>query len=203
MTLEAMITVARREEAADLLLKNAQLVNVLSGEIHPADIASTGDALWAFGEYQASQVVDLGGRFVCPGLMDAHVHLESSMVQPAEFARAVVPHGTTAVISDPHEIANVLGLDGVHYMLAASSGLPLNVYVMAPSCVPATHMETAGAELTSADIQEILTHERVLGLAEMMNFPGVLFRVPSVMEKLKVAGDRPIDGHAPGYRART
>jgi adenine deaminase len=201
MTLEAMIAVARGEEAADLLLKNARLVNVLSGEIHPADIAVYEGRVVGFGEYQARKVVDLGGRFVCPGLMDAHVHLESSMVQPAEFARAVVPHGTTAVISDPHEIANVLGLDGVHYMLAASSGLPLNVYVMAPSCVPATHMETAGAELTSADIQEILTHERVLGLAEMMNFPGVLFRVPSVMEKIKVAGDRPIDGHAPGLRS--
>jgi adenine deaminase len=201
MTLEAMITVARGEEAADLLLKNAQLVNVLSGEIHPADIAVYEGRVVGFGEYQAREVVDLGGRFVCPGLMDAHVHLESSMVQPAEFARAVVPHGTTSVICDPHEIANVLGLDGVHYMLEASSGLALNVYVMAPSCVPATHMETAGAELTSADIQEILTHERVLGLAEMMNFPGVLFRVPSVLEKIRVAGDRPIDGHAPGLRS--
>ena len=198
MTLEAMIAVARGEEPPDLQLKNAQLVNVLSGEIHPADIAIYQGHVVGYGEYQARQVVDLGGRFVCPGLMDAHVHLESSMVQPAEFARAVVPHGTTAVICDPHEIANVLGLDGVHYMLAASSGLPLHTYVMAPSCVPATHMETAGAELTGADIQELLTHERVLGLAEMMNFPGVLFRVPSVLEKIRVAGDRPIDGHAPG-----
>jgi adenine deaminase len=198
MTLEAMIAVARGEEPPDLLLKNAQLVNVLSAEIHAADIAVYQGRIVGFGEYQARRVIDLGGRFVCPGLMDAHVHLESSMVQPAEFARAVVPHGTTAVICDPHEIANVLGLDGVRYMLAASSGLALHVYVMAPSCVPATHMETAGAELTGADIQEILSDERVLGLAEMMNFPGVLFRVPSVLEKIKVAGDRPIDGHAPG-----
>jgi adenine deaminase len=198
MTLEATIAVARGEEPADLLLRNAQLVNVLSGEIHPADIAVYDGTVMGFGEYQAGQVVDLEGRFVCPGFMDAHVHLESSMVQPAEFARAVVPLGTTAVICDPHEIANVLGLDGVQYILDASEGLPLHVYVMVPSCVPATHMETAGAELTAADIAKLMGRDRVLGLAEMMNFPGVLYRVPSVLEKLRAAGNRPIDGHAPG-----
>jgi adenine deaminase len=198
MTLETLIAVARGEEPADLLLKNAQLVNVLSGEIHPADIAIYDGQVVGWGEYQARQVVDLGGKFVCPGFIDAHVHLESSMVQPAEFARAVAPHGTTAVVCDPHEIANVLGLAGVRYILDASAGLPLYVYVMAPSCVPATHMETAGAELTAADIEAILAHDRVLGLAEMMNYPGVLFRVPAVLAKIKIAGDRPVDGHAPG-----
>ncbi len=198
MTLETRIAVARGEEPADLLLKNARLVNVLSGEIHPADIAIHDGRVVGFGDYRARQVADLEGRTVCPGFMDAHVHLESAMVQPAEFARAVVPHGTVAVICDPHEIANVLGLAGVRYILDASEGLPLNVYVMAPSCVPATHMESAGAELTAADIGEIMAHERVLGLAEMMNFPGVLFRVPDVLEKIEIAGDRPIDGHAPG-----
>lgn len=198
MTLEATIAVARGEEPADLLLKNAQLVNVLSGEIHPADIAVYEGTVVGFGEYHASQVVDLEGRFVCPGLIDAHVHLESSMVQPAEFTRAVVPLGTTSVVCDPHEIANVLGLDGVQYILDASEGLPLHVYVMVPSCVPATHMETAGAELTAADIAALMGRDRVLGLAEMMNFPGVLYRVPDVLEKIKAAGNRPIDGHAPG-----
>jgi adenine deaminase len=198
VTLETLITVARGEEAADLLLKNAQLVNVLAGEIHPADIAIYDGHVVGFGKYQARRTVDLAGRFVCPGFLDAHVHLESSMVQPAEFARAVLPHGTTAVVCDPHEIANVLGVAGVRYILEASEGLPLQVYVMAPSCVPATHMETAGAELTAADIEELLAHERVIGLAEMMNFPGVLFRVPAVLDKIRVAGDRPIDGHAPG-----
>ncbi len=198
MTLEALITVARGEESADLLLKNARLVNVLSGELHPADIAIYDGRVVGFGEYQARHIVHLDGKFVCPGLIDAHVHLESSMVEPAEFARAVVPRGTTAVVCDPHEIANVLGLDGVRYVLDASAGLPLHVYVMAPSCVPATHMESAGAELTSANIEEILNHERVLGLAEMMNFPGVLFRVPSVLDKIRIAAQRPIDGHAPG-----
>lgn len=198
MTLETMIAVARGEEPAELFLKNAQLVNVLSGEIHAADIAIHDGRVVGLGQYQANQVVDLGGRFVCPGFMDAHVHLESSMVQPAEFARAVVSQGTTAIVCDPHEIANVLGLDGVRYILDASEGLPLHVYVMAPSCVPATHLESAGAEITADDIEEIMAHERVLGLAEMMNFPGVLFRVPTVLEKIKIAGDRPIDGHAPG-----
>ena len=198
MTLETRIAVARGEEPADLFLKNAQLVNVLSGEIHPADIAIYDGQVVGLGDYSARRVVDLGGKFVCPGFMDAHVHLESSMVQPSEFARAVVPQGTTAVVCDPHEIANVLGLAGVHYILDASEGSPLQVYVMAPSCVPATHMETSGAELTAADIEELWGYERVLGLAEMMNFPGVLFREPTVLEKIEIAGDRPIDGHAPG-----
>jgi adenine deaminase len=198
MRLEDWIAVARGEEPADLLLKNAQLVNVLSGEIHPADIGIYDGLVMGFGNYGARQVVDLGGRFVCPGLMDAHVHIESSMVQPTEFARAIVPRGTTTVICDPHEIANVLGLEGVRYMLDASEGLPLSVYVMAPSCVPATHMETAGAELTATELEQLMAHERVLGLAEMMNFPGVLFRVPAVLQKLEAAAGRPIDGHAPG-----
>ncbi|MGD9147528.1 MAG: adenine deaminase [Anaerolineae bacterium] len=198
MSLDKLIAVARGEEPADLVLKNAQLVNVLSGEIHAADIGIYDGRVLGFGDYGARQVVDLAGRFVCPGLMDAHVHIESSMVQPSEFARAVLPHGTTSVISDPHEIANVLGLDGVRYMLEASEGLPLSVYVMAPSCVPATHMETSGAELTAADLEELMPHERVLGLAELMNFPGVLFRVPEVLNKIEVADGRPIDGHAPG-----
>jgi adenine deaminase len=198
MSLEALIAVARGEEPADLVLRNARLVNVLSGEIHPADVAVYDGRVVGLGTYDARQVVDLAGRYLCPGLMDAHVHLESSMVQPAEFARAVVPHGTTAVFCDPHEIANVLGLAGVRYMLDASENLALRVYVMAPSCVPATHLESAGAEITAADIEEILAHDRVLGLAEMMNYPGVLFRVPAVLDKIRVAGDRPVDGHAPG-----
>jgi adenine deaminase len=198
MSLEDLIAVARGEAPADLLLKNAQLVNVLSGEVHAADVSVFQGRVAGIGEYQAHHVVDAGGRFICPGLIDAHVHLESPMVQPAEFARAVVPRGTTAVVCDPHEIANVLGLDGVRYILEATEGLPLGVYVMAPSCVPATHMETAGAELTAADIGELWAHDRVLGLAEMMNFPGVVYRVPTVLERIRIAADRPIDGHAPG-----
>ena len=198
MTLETLIAVARGEEPSDLVLRNARLLNVFSGEIHPADIAIHDGWVVGLGAYQARQVVDLEQRFVAPGLIDAHVHLEDSMVQPSEFARAVLPHGTTAVVCDPHEIANVLGLDGVRYMLDASEGLPLSVYVMAPSCVPATHMESAGAALAVDDIEKLWAYERVLGLAEMMNYPGVLFRVPDVLDKIRSAGDRPIDGHAPG-----
>ena len=204
MDLERLIAAARGEAVADLLLKNGRLVNVLSGEVHLANIAISDGRVIGLGggDYEARRVVDLGDRFVCPGLMDAHVHLESSMVQPAEFARAVVPLGTTAVICDPHEIANVLGLRGVQYILEASEGLPLRVFVMAPSCVPATHLETAGAELTADDIELLLRDDRVLGLAEMMNFPGVLFRVPAVLEKIRIAGDRPVDGHAPGLAGK-
>ena len=198
MSLETLIAVARGEEPADLVLRNARLLNVFSGEIHPADIAIHDGRVVGLGEYQARQAVDLEQRFVTPGLIDAHVHLEDAMVQPSEFARAVVPHGTTAVVCDPHEIANVLGLDGVRYMREASEGLPLSVYVMAPSCVPATHMESAGAELTAGDLETLWADERVIGLAEMMNYPGVLFRVPAVLDKIRSAGDRPIDGHAPG-----
>ncbi|MFC2030736.1 adenine deaminase [Chloroflexota bacterium] len=203
MELETLITAARGEVLADLLLKNGQLVNVLSGEIYPADVAVYSGRVIGIGSgYEAQHVVDLDGCYVCPGLMDAHVHLESSMVQPGEFARAVVPHGTTAVICDPHEIANVLGMDGVRYILEASEGLPLSVFVMAPSCVPATHMETAGAEITADDIEKLLGHERVLGLAEMMNFPGVLSRDPAVVDKIRIARDRPVDGHAPGLSGK-
>jgi adenine deaminase len=198
MTLDTRIAAARGNVPVDLLLKDARLVNVISGEVHDADIAIHEGRVIGFGRYEAQQVVDLNGRFVCPGFMDAHVHLESSMVQPSEFARAVLPKGTTAVVCDPHEIANVLGLEGVRYMLAASEGLPLRVYVMAPSCVPATHMESAGATLTADDIASLWEHERVLGLAEMMNYPGVLFGVPEVLAKIQAAGTRPVDGHAPG-----
>lgn len=202
MTENTIIAVARGEEPADLWLKNAQVVNVLSAEIHPADVAIYGGHVVGFGQYEARQTIDLEGRYLCPGFIDGHVHLESSMVQPSEFARAVVPHGTTTVVTDPHEIANVLGLDGVRYILEASEGLPLTVYVMLPSCVPATHMETAGAELSAADLATLLDHPRVLGLAEMMNFPGVLFRVPEVLEKIGIAGQRPVDGHAPGLSGK-
>jgi adenine deaminase len=202
MELETRIAVALGEEKADLLLKNAMLLNVFSGEIHPADIAIHAGKVVGFGDYAARGSMDLAGKVVCPGLIDAHVHLEDSMVQPAEFARVVVPRGTTSVICDPHEIANVLGLDGIRYMLDASANLPLSVYLMAPSCVPATDMETAGAALSADDIRKVLSWERVLGLAEMMNYPGVLARVPEVLARLRVAADRPIDGHAPGLAGR-
>jgi len=181
------------------MLTNARVVNVFSHEIIETNVVIAGDRIVGLGDYSAREVIDLAGRYVCPGLMDAHVHIESSLVPPHRFAEAVLPLGTTTVVSDPHEIANVLGIEGVRYMLAASEGLPLTVFVMAPSCVPATHLETAGATLTADDL---LVLRDVLGLAEMMNFPGVLMGLPDVLEKIERFSDRPMDGHAPGLGGR-
>ena len=197
-----IIAAAHGEMPVDLLLKNGRLVNVLSGEIQETDVAVHDGFVVGFGTYEARAVVDLHGRYLCPGFMDAHVHLESSMVTVPEFSRAVVPSGVTTVITDPHEMANVHGLEGVRYILQTSEGLPLRVFVMAPSCVPATDMETSGARLTAADITLLFNHERVIGLAEMMNYPGVICRDPSVLKKLEIAGARPVDGHAPGVTGR-
>ncbi len=192
------IAAARGDRPCELLLRNARLINVLSGEIHPADIAIFDGRVVALGARPARRMVNLEGRYVAPGFLDAHVHLESSMVLPGEFARAVVPLGTTGVFADPHELANVVGARGVEAMIAASEGLPLRVFLLAPSCVPATHMETSGARLTAADIRRLLRLPRVLGLAEVMNFPGVIHRDPGVLAKLAAAEGRIVDGHAPG-----
>jgi adenine deaminase len=193
-----LIEVARGDAPADLALRNARLVNVRSGEVHDADIAVYAGRIAGFGEYEAKQTIDLKGAHVCPGLIDAHVHIESSMVSVPEFARAVVPCGTTAVVTDPHEIANVLGIPGIRYMLESAEGLPLRVFAMASSCVPATHMETAGARLEASDLEPLFEHPRVIGLAEVMNFPGVFLGAPDVLAKIEAAGDRPVDGHSPG-----
>jgi adenine deaminase len=198
MELAEIIKFARGEEKADLLLKNARVVNVFSHEIIETNVVIAGDRIVGLGDYQARETMDLKGSYVCPGFIDGHVHIESSMVTPPEFARAVVPHGTTSVVADPHEIANVLGIEGVRYMLDASEGLPLTVFVMAPSCVPATHLETSGAELLWNDLGPLLDHPRVLGLAEMMNFPGVIYGVPEVLDKIRAFAGYPLDGHAPG-----
>jgi adenine deaminase len=202
MEIGAIIQVARGEEPAELLLKNARVVNVFSGEIEETSIAITHSRIVGLGDYDAQQVVDLGGKYVCPGFIDAHVHIESSMVPPYEFARAVVPHGTTSVVIDPHEIANVLGVDGIRYMLEASKYTPFSVFVMASSCVPATHLETSGAMLRWHDLIEFKKDPWVIGLAEMMNFPGVLHRDEATLDKLRAFSDRRIDGHAPGVTGR-
>ena len=204
-TLDEIIRFGRGEEAADLLLKNGKVVNVFTGEILRADVAVSGGIIVGVGEgYEAVKVIDLSGQYVCPGFIDGHIHIESTMLSPYQFARAVVPRGTTAVVCDPHEIANVLGLEGIRYMLEASENLPLTVFVMASSCVPATHMETAGAALSAQDLAPLFDHPRVIGLAEMMNFPGVLYRLPDVLAKLEIAAQRglPIDGHCPGLTGR-
>jgi adenine deaminase len=196
--LKRRIAVARGLRKADLVLKGGSLVNVFSGEIYRTDIAVVGGKIAGIGTYDGRTVVDVTSKFILPGFIDSHVHIESSMLTPAEFARAALPHGTTAVIADPHEIANVLGIAGIRYMLSASEGLPLDFYFMLPSCVPTTSLETSGARLTAADLLPLLKHKRVLGLAEMMNYPGVLSGEHDVVRKLRAFSHTVIDGHAPG-----
>jgi adenine deaminase len=196
--LKQRIAVARGLQEADLVLKGGSLVNVFSGEIYRTDVAIAGGKIAGLGSYDSSTVIDLTSKFILPGFIDSHVHIESSMLTPAEFARAALPHGTTAVIADPHEIVNVLGTTGLRYMLAASEALPVDFYFMLPSCVPTTSLETSGARLTAADLLPFLRHRRVIGLAELMNYPGVLHAEPDVMRKLRAFSHTQIDGHAPG-----
>ncbi len=195
--LAARLEAARGDRPVDLLFRGGKLVNVFTGELAPATIAVYDGMVVGFGERRADEIVDLGGAILSPGFIDGHVHLESSLLAPLEFARAVLPQGTTTVVADPHEIANVAGILGVQFMLDASEAIGLEAFFMAPSCVPATPMETAGAELTAADLKVLAQHPRVLGLAEMMNFPGVVHGDPAVLDKLEVYRDRIIDGHAP------
>ncbi len=197
VSLEERIRIASGEGKADLLIKNGRVVNVFSGEIEKKDVAILGGVIIGFGDYRAREIIDVKGDFLCPGLIDGHVHIESSMVTIPEFARAVLPNGTTTVIIDPHEIANVLGQKGVRFMAESSRGIPLNVFVMIPSCVPATHMETSGATLKAVDLKPLLREPWAIGLAEMMNFPGVIFGDPEVLRKIETAKGKRIDGHAP------
>jgi adenine deaminase len=200
--LKHRIEVARGRKKADVVLKGGSLVNVFSGEIYRADVAISRGKIAGLGAYEGKKVVDVSSRYVLPGFIDSHVHIESSMLTPAEFARAALPHGATAVIADPHEIANVLGKKGIRYMLDATEGLPLDFYFMLPSCVPATDLETSGAKLTAADLVPFLKHDRVLGLAEMMNYPGVLTAESGVLSKLTAFSHTLIDGHAPGLSGK-
>ncbi len=183
---------------ADLLLRNARVLDVFSGRVLETELAVADGKVLGFGADEAHVTQDLDGLYLVPGLIDAHVHLESSRLSPGEFARAVLPHGTTAVIADPHEIANVLGLRGVQWMIEATKELPLRVFFMAPSCVPASPWETPGAVLGPEEIREILSWERVIGLGEVMNYPGVLAQDPVLLAKIAAAQGKPIDGHAPG-----
>jgi adenine deaminase len=202
MDLKERIDVAAGRRPADLVLRNGRIVNVLSCEIHEGDVAIAGDRIAGIGRYEGREVVDLGGQYICPGFIDGHVHIESSMLSVPEFAKVVAAHGTTAVITDPHEIANVMGAEGIRFMLSSSKYCPIDVYVMVSSCVPASQFESAGADLTALDIAPLLADRWVLGLAEMMNFPGVVAADPACLEKLTAADQRPIDGHCPGLTGR-
>jgi len=198
MSIVDRLAAARGDATADLVLRNAKLVNVISGEIYPTDIVIHDRHVVALGAgYSGRQAVDLTGKFVAPGLIDAHVHIESSLVEPAEFARAVLPHGVTTVITDPHEIANVLGLEGMRYMLERAKHGLLNMFVMASSCVPATDMETSGARLEAEDLAQLVNHPWVLGLAELMNYPGVALGDEGMLDKISLFQGLALDGHAP------
>ncbi len=196
---QRIVAVARGDAEGDLILKNATYLNVFSNEFLKADIAVAGGLIVGVGQYSGSNEIDVSGKIVCPGFVDAHIHLESSLATPSEFAKAVVSHGTTTVITDPHEIANVMGIDGINYMLEASENLPIDVHFMLPSCVPATPMDESGAELDYLIIDHLYEHPRVLGLAEMMNFEGVIQGSDECMEKIlgSQAHHKKIDGHAP------
>ncbi len=201
--LKRLLAVARGAEPADLVLRRAKLVNVLSGEIHPADVAVCEGLIAGVGTgYQGRLAVDLDGAFLAPGFIDAHVHIESSMVPPREFARAVLPRGVTTVVTDPHEIANVLGLAGIRFMLDQARDLPFTMLVNASSCVPATEMGTAGAKLDADDLAALAREGGVLGLAEVMNFPGVVFGDDSVLAKIEAFSGKVIDGHCPGLKGK-
>ncbi|HZQ10627.1 MAG TPA: adenine deaminase [Anaerolineae bacterium] len=202
MELSTLIQSARGQIPADLLLKNGRVINVFTGEIEETSIAISSSRIVGLGEYEAKKITDLNGAFVCPGLIDTHIHIESSLLPPYEFARAVVPHGVTTVVIDPHEIANVLGNDGIRYMLDASKYTPFSVYVMASSCVPATHLETSSATLRWSDLIEFKRDPWVLGLAEVMNYPGVINCDQEVLDKLRAFEDRRKDGHSPGLTGR-
>ncbi len=199
-TWRRFLRVAQQQEPADLLLRDACLVNVASGEIERVNVAICGGQVAGVGDYQdAAETIDLGGSYLAPSFIDGHVHVESSLLWVDQFARAVVPHGTGAVVTDPHEIANVAGLDGIRALMEAARGLPVDLLFTIPSCVPASPMESAGAEMTTEIIRQALTLPNVVGLGEMMNFPGVLAGDQGIFEKLALPSVRR-DGHAPGLR---
>jgi adenine deaminase len=192
------LAVSRGEIPADLILRNGRVVNVFTGEIMHSDVVIAGESIAALHTgYESKQDVDLKMQYVVPGLIDTHVHIESSLCTPTQFAKAVIPHGVTTVIADPHEIANVAGIDGIDYMLSASDNIPLTVFINLPSCVPATHMGTAADALDVSKLLPLTKHPRILGLAEFMNVPGAVLGMPGAIDKLIAFHNRNIDGHAP------
>jgi adenine deaminase len=194
------MAVARGDEPADLVLAGGRVLSVFTKEWLDVDVAIKDGHVVGLGRYQGRERIDVAGAYVVPGFIDAHMHIESSKLTVDEFARAVLPHGTTAVVADPHEIANVLGTDGIHWLLDSCEDLPLDVYVMASSCVPASRFESPRRPFTPGDIESLLRRSRTIGVAEMMNFPGVIAGLPSELAKLQTGLTNHVDGHAPGVR---
>lgn len=195
--LRKRIHVAAGRIDADLVLKNGRIVDVFSEKIIEGDIAIVNGRIGGIGEYSGKEEIDLEGKYVAPGLIDGHVHIESSMVTPGQFSRIIVPHGTTTIIADPHEIANVCGLDGIKYILEESEEISLDVFVMLPSCVPSTPFENSGAKLSAKELEKMINMDRVLGLGELMDYPGVIGGNEEVLQKIKIAGNKIKDGHGP------
>ena len=197
-TLKKRVLAAKREIPSDLVLKGGNVVNVFSARIEKADVAICDGIIAGIGPaYHGKEEVDVQGKWITPGLIDGHIHVESSMLVPSELARALLIHGTTTIVSDPHEIANVHGIDGIRFMIENSESIPFDIYFMAPSCVPATHLETSGADLKASDLAGLKDEPRILGLAEVMNFPGVISGDDQILEKIRIFADRVIDGHSP------
>ncbi|MBN2897898.1 MAG: adenine deaminase [Clostridia bacterium] len=191
------IDIAAGRKKAELVLKHAKIVNVFTEEIIDADIAIDQGFVVAIGSYDGEVELDMAGKYVAPGLIDSHVHIESAMVTPSQFAKSILPAGTTTIIADPHEIANVCGLEGIQYILDESSNIPLDVYLMLPSCVPSTNFENAGAVIHAKDMTAMMAKDRILGLGELMDFPGVINADSAILDKIHAAGEKIIDGHGP------
>ena len=203
MNLKELISVAKGDRPADLLLKNTRIINTFVGEIEQGNVAIYGDRIAGIGDYdKAEEIIDLQGAFLAPGLLNGHTHIESSMLHPAQYARAVVPRGTLTVVTDLHEITNVCGFEGIRFVLNWAKKMPLDMLVMAPSCVPATHLETSGAQVGSAEIKKLMAYRSVIGLGEMMNFPGVINGDEEVLNKITASQGKVIDGHAPGLNGK-
>jgi adenine deaminase len=198
-----LIKVAIGDLPADLVLVNARVVNVFTGEIEPGSVAICDGRIAGVGDYnQAKEVLDLESRYLAPGLIDGHVHLESSMIDVPQYARAVVPRGTTAIVTDLHEIANVSGLIGMRHVMDAARRLPLGLFLMAPSCVPATNLETSGANLDAGALRQVLRWKDCIGLGEVMNYPGVISGDEGMLNKINLARGKIVDGHAPGISGK-
>ncbi|MDP1661239.1 MAG: amidohydrolase family protein, partial [Phycisphaerales bacterium] len=199
-----LISVSRGDSPADLILSGARVVNVFNGQIEEGNIAIVGDRIAGIGPYTlACRTIDLGGAFVAPGFIDAHMHVESTFLPPSQFVRLAAPHGTTGAVFDPHEIANVLGLDGIRFLMDDAVGLPIHAMFALSSCVPASHLEHSGARLEADDLAPLFNDPRVVALAEVMNFPGVVAADPGLLAKVRLGlTSHVVDGHAPGLRGK-